>query len=148
MRIDLDLRRLRSGDEALAAELFAMMAEVFETPNEPLGEAYLARLLARPDFWALAALEAGKPIGGVTAHELLMTRSEARELFVYDVAVRVDRQRRGVGRALFTMLRAAAAREHITTMFVPVDNEDEHALDFYRAIGGEPSPVTFFTFEA
>lgn len=144
----MELRRLRAGDETLARALFSMMAEVFETPGEPLGEPYLARLLARPDFWAFAAMEAGAPIGGLTAHELLMTRSESRELFVYDLAVRVDRQRRGVGRALFAALRAAAEREHISTVFVPAENEDEHALEFYRAIGGEPSPVTFFTFEA
>jgi aminoglycoside 3-N-acetyltransferase I len=31
-------------------------------------------------------------------------------------------------------------------MFVPADNEDEHAIDFYHAIGGEASAVTFFTF--
>jgi aminoglycoside 3-N-acetyltransferase I len=31
-------------------------------------------------------------------------------------------------------------------VFVPADNDDQHALDFYRALGGSPSSVTFFTF--
>ena len=31
--------------------------------------------------------------------------------------------------------------------FVPADVEDEHALDFYRALGGAPADVTIFTFE-
>ena len=31
-------------------------------------------------------------------------------------------------------------------IFVPADDDDIHALDFYRALGGEESPVTFFTF--
>jgi len=31
-------------------------------------------------------------------------------------------------------------------MFVAADNQDLHALDFYRAMGGEPSPVTIFSF--
>ena len=31
-------------------------------------------------------------------------------------------------------------------VFVPVDSTDAHALDFYRALGGVPAPVTIFTF--
>jgi len=29
---------------------------------------------------------------------------------------------------------------------VPADNEDTHEIDFYKALGGEPSPATVFTF--
>ncbi|MEO8482303.1 MAG: hypothetical protein ABI634_08850, partial [Acidobacteriota bacterium] len=43
-------------------------------------------------------------------------------------------------------LRAEAANAGIADVFVLVDNEDEHALDFYRAMGGASSPVTAFTF--
>jgi aminoglycoside 3-N-acetyltransferase I len=43
-------------------------------------------------------------------------------------------------------LRTEAARAGITVAFVPADNDDTHALDFYRAIGGVPAPVTIFTF--
>jgi hypothetical protein len=28
------------------------------------------------------------------------------------------------------------------------DNEDQHALDFYRALGGEAQAVTFFNFNS
>jgi len=34
----------------------------------------------------------------------------------------------------------------IHDLFVPADEDDAHALDFYRALGGVASPVTFFTF--
>ena len=43
-------------------------------------------------------------------------------------------------------LREAAAAAGITEVFVPADNDDTHALDFYRALGGDPAPVTMFTF--
>jgi hypothetical protein len=33
----------------------------------------------------------------MAGHELATTRHERTELFVYDLAVRVDRQRRGIG---------------------------------------------------
>jgi len=47
---------------------------------------------------------------------------------------------------LVTHLLEAAAAEGIGTAFVPADNEDTHALDFYRAIGGSESAVRFFVF--
>ncbi len=66
--------------------------------------------------------------------------------FIYDLAVRVDRQRRGIGRRLVSYVPASAAECGITDVFVPADDEDEHALEFYRALGGAPSAVTIFTF--
>lgn len=142
-----EIRRLTPDDAPLARRAFTMMAEVFETDHAPLSDAYLARLLSRPEFWALVAVDGDEPIGCLTAHTLMMTRAEVEEVFLYDLAVRPDHQRRGIGRALVTALCDGAAALGIDTMFVPADDEDTHALDFYRAIGGEPSPVTFFTFE-
>jgi aminoglycoside 3-N-acetyltransferase I len=130
----------------LARRLFAMMAEVFEEPNQTLSDAYLDALLSRTDFWAMAALLGQEVVGGITAHALPMTRAETTELFIYDVAVHTDHQRRGVGRQLLNALRDAAASESIGELFVPADNEDTHALDFYRAVGGVAAAVTIFTF--
>ncbi len=143
------IHRLGPGDEAVALELFAMMAAVFDEDDagdEPLREADVRSLLRREGFWALAAREAGEVVGGLTAHVLPMTRSRSTELFIYDLAVRADRQRRGIGRALVTELRSLGEQAGIDTAFVPADDEDMHALEFYRAVGGVPSAVTFFTF--
>jgi len=142
----MDVIRLGPGDEVRTREMLAMMAEVFDEPSDVLGDDYLRRLLARSDFWAVAAIENDLVVGGVTAHTLAMTRRECAELFIYDVAVRSDRQRRGIGRALITFVLARAATEGIDVSFVPADDEDVHAIDFYRALGGAASPVTIFTF--
>ena len=142
------IRRLRAGDRDLARASFALMAAVFDEITRPLPDDYVDALLGRADFWALAALEAGEPVGGITAHVLPMTRSPSRELFVYDVAVRDDRQRRGIGSALLVELCAQAGREGIESVFVAVADEDVHAMDFYRAVGGAESPVTMFSFDA
>jgi aminoglycoside 3-N-acetyltransferase I len=138
--------RLKTGDREVARALFSMMAEVFEEECEVLSDAYIDRLLAREEFWAIAALDGDRVIGGITAHTLPMTRAETSELFIYDVAVRSDHQRQGVGRQLVGELRQLAAAAGIRELFVPADNDDVHALDFYRALGGSASPVTFFTF--
>lgn len=138
-------RRLGLGDRELARRLFTMMAEVFDEPFRPLEDGYLDRLLARPDFWALAACDGEEPVGGVTAHAMPMTRQASTELFVYDIAVRDDRQRQGIGRLLLTRLRESAAQAGITEIFVAADADDTHALDFYRALGSDEAPVVMFT---
>jgi aminoglycoside 3-N-acetyltransferase I len=142
------IRRLRRGDRDLARRLFAAMAEVFDEVCENLGDTYLDDLLGRDTFWAIAALSGNEVVGGLTAHTLPMTRTESAEVFIYDVAVRGDHQRLGIGRQLVTALRAAASEAGLGDVFVPVDSADEHALDFYRALGGVPAPVTMFTFSA
>jgi aminoglycoside 3-N-acetyltransferase I len=67
-----------------------------------------------------------------------MTRTESTEVFIYDVAVRAERQRCGIGRQLVTVLCAAAAAAGFGDVFVPVDSAHRHALDFYRTLGGVP----------
>lgn len=138
--------RLTAADIGTARQLFLMMARVFEEPSEPLSDEYLQRLLSRPDYWTIAAFMDDELVGGLTAYTLPMTRQPSSELFIYDIAVRSDRQRKGVGRRLIATLRAAAEAEGIHEIFVPADNEDKHALSFYRSLGGEPAAVTFFAF--
>ncbi len=143
-----DIRRLIVHDLKTARTLFTVMTEVPEETPHPLSDAYLRTLLARDDFWALAAWVDGQLAGGVTAHTLLMTRNESRELFIYDLAVVPAQQRKGIGRALVTARQAQDAAQGIDVLFDAADQEDTHALDFYRAVGGEPAPVTMFSFVA
>jgi aminoglycoside 3-N-acetyltransferase I len=144
--LNIHTQRLTAADRAQARAMFLLMAAVFEEPGAPLSDAYLDRLLARADFWAIAAFVDGAIAGGITAHTLWMTRAQSAEILVYDLAVRPELQRRGIGQRLIAALRQAAAREAITNVFVDAENEDTHALDFYRGIGGAAAPVTQFTF--
>lgn len=128
--------------------MFGLIADVFEEEHEVLSDAYIERLLVRDDFWAVAAVRDGEIVGGLTAHALPMTASESSVVLIYDIAVVPDHQRQGVGRSLLAWLRDAAAAGGIEELFVPADNEDAHALEFYRSAGGAASEVTHFTFAA
>jgi aminoglycoside 3-N-acetyltransferase I len=143
----MEIVRLLSTEITSARSTFVMMGEAFEDPDrQPLSDEYLTGLLDREDVWVYAAFVDGQPVGGLTAHELPMTRAETSELFVYDIAVRADSQRRGIGRALVERLLDDGAAAGIAEMWVPADNDDDQALEFYRRIGGVAQPVTIFTY--
>jgi len=142
------ITRLTSADVARARETFGLIADVFGEAREPLSDRYLGRLLARPGFWAYAAVVDGASVGGLTAHTLPMTTGERSEVFLYDIAVAADHQRVGIGRALIDALRRDARAEGVEVVVVPVDDDDADAIDFYRSLGGTPSAVTFFEFRA
>jgi len=139
--------RLKQGDRDLARQLFAAMADVFDRPAEPLSDAYIDKLLVRDDFWAIAAFVGDELAGGITAQTLPMTHGESAELFIYDVAVRQQYQRMGVGRRLLSATCQLAAQSGIHLAFVAAESTDTHAVDFYRALGGTGSSATLFTFE-
>lgn len=103
-------------------------------------------MLNRDDFLVIAGLADGVPIAGLTAYVLPLTRSETAEIFIYDIAVAPTHQRQGVGRRLVQEVRSIATRRNIATTWVPADNEDDFALEFYRSIGGTPQAVTIFNF--
>jgi aminoglycoside 3-N-acetyltransferase I len=75
-----------------------------------------------------------------------MTRGESSELFVFDIAVRRDHRNKGIGRGLPDNLRKQASESGIRELFLAADNADEHALEFYRRLGGAPTPATLFAF--
>jgi aminoglycoside 3-N-acetyltransferase I len=143
---DYRVVRLGTGDRATAQAAFTMMAEVFEEERALLGDAYLDALLAREETWIFVAWCGEAIVGAITAHVLPMTREEIREVFIYDLAVRVDHQRRSIGRLLVSAVRALASEQGLGDVFVPADEADDHALAFYRAVGGDESKVRFFTF--
>lgn len=141
----IQIKRLGLEEWELAGQLFRLMAEVFEEERAPLSAEYLGRLLCLDWFWVLAAFRGDELVGGLTAYVLPLTRVEASEVFIYDLAVREEYQRQGIGRLLMAAVQEQARAQGIPDLFVPADNEDEHAIDFYHAIGWEASAVTFFT---
>lgn len=140
----VSIHRLTVDDIDGARSAFAMMHAVFEEAPSELSDPYLAELLGDPSFWALTAVDDSGPVGCVTAHELAMTRHEAKELFVYDLAVHPDRQRRGIATLLVRALVDAAAADGIEVVFVAADDEDDHALRYYESLGGSPTKATIF----
>lgn len=142
----ISIRRLTVSDVADAQTVTKIMADTFD---EGTGSSAtrLARLLQDSRFWLYGAFVDDVAVGGLTAHVVPITRQDGDEIFIYDIAVQPSHQRLGIGTELIQAVVKAGKDSGHLAVFVPADNEDRHALDFYRAIGGEAQPVTFFNFD-
>ena len=142
-----DVRVLTAADIAQFEALLSVFAEAFAEPDtynaaRP-SPAYLARLLARDHFIALAAVDGARLVGGLAAYVLDKFEQERSEIYVYDLAVAADRRRRGVATALIAELQRIAAERGAYVIFIQADHGDEPAIALYTKLGAREEVLHF-----
>lgn len=120
----IEIRRLVPGDEAVVGAL---------AEDEPPDA---AALLHDERTFYLAALEDGRPVGFVFAHELLRRHGDRSMLFVYDLGVDEEYRRRGVAMRLLRELGAIAGARGMRVGFVVTNASNDAAMALYESVGG------------
>jgi aminoglycoside 3-N-acetyltransferase I len=128
--------------------LLQLFNTVFEEESKIGSEANLLNLLNNKFFIALVAIDEDKVVGGLTAYEIPLYYSDNSEIFLYDLAVKPNYQRMGIGKGLLQRLKEHCIANGIKTFFVMAHEEDEHAIEFYHATGGKGEKVVNFLYEA
>jgi aminoglycoside 3-N-acetyltransferase I len=145
---NIHIQQLGKSDLLLFRELITLFNEVFEEKRGAVAnETYLKQLLQRKEFIVFVALQNDNVIGGLTAYEMPMYSAEHSELYIYDMAVKTEFQRMGIGKNLISALSGYAKANNIKTMFVEAHEEDTHAIDFYHSANGKAGKVVHFNFE-
>lgn len=143
-----EYQKLESGDLSLLIQLIKLYEVVFEMENFTLPDVeYLQSLLENKSVIFYVAVIENKVVGGLTAHILPSTYFPSSEVYIYDLAVRTEFQRTGIGRQLIDALKKYCADLGLKEVFVQADLEDRHALDFYKATGGIAESVVHFSYE-
>jgi aminoglycoside 3-N-acetyltransferase I len=143
----LEIKRLIEADLPTFKLLINLFNMVFEENESNIGsEINLSSLLGNNRFIAMVALVENEVAGGLTAYELPMYYSDSSEIFLYDLAVKTDYQRMGIGKRLIQSLKEHCSEHGIKEFFVMAHEEDEHAIEFYRATGGESEQVVNFLY--
>ncbi|HEU5482451.1 MAG TPA: AAC(3)-I family aminoglycoside N-acetyltransferase [Sphingomicrobium sp.] len=141
------VRRLGPDDIEPMRGLIRMFGEAFGElatyEAKPPGDSYLERLLRDPKFVALAAIEAGDVVGGLAAYELVKFEMERSEFYIYDLAVREDRRRRGIATALIEELRRIASAAGAWVIFIQADYGDDPAIALYSKLGRREDVMHF-----
>ena len=144
-----EIRHLTNDNLSTFNSLINLFNLVFEEQYPTIGsEANSLRLLDNNRFIAIVALAENEVVGGLTGYELPMYYSDSSEVFLYDLAVKPEYQRIGVGRRLIQSLKDYCIKNGSKDFFVMAHEEDEHAIEFYRATGGKGEKVVNFLYNA
>lgn len=145
---ELIYMRLGADDVEGLLELIKLYETVFEMePFEYPSPSYLERTLKNENTIFLVASYQEDIIAGLTAHQLPSTYFEAHEVYVYDLAVHPDHQRKGIGTQLMEELKRISCHNQDKEIFLQADIDDTYAIDFYKKIGGVPENVIHFSFQ-
>lgn len=144
-----EVKQLTNKDLSTFTSLINLFNLVFEEEKPTVGsEANSLQLLNDNRFIAIVALAENKVVGGLTAYELQKYYSDTSEIFIYDLAVKAEYQRIGIGKSLLQSLKAHCLTHGIKEFFVMAHEEDEHAIEFYHATGGKSEKVVNFLYDA
>ena len=141
------IRRLGADDVKTMRGMLAMFGDAFEDPaaycRAQPDDAYLARLLGRDTFIALAATAEDEVVGGIAAYVLDKFEQARSEVYIYDLAVAEAHRRRGVATALITHLRQVAHNLGAWVIFVQADYGDDPAIALYEKLGAREDVMHF-----
>jgi ribosomal protein S18 acetylase RimI-like enzyme len=139
--LKFEVRRLTNGDEPVMQRLTAD-ADRFEAPGTrprdlPVPRTEVAqRFLNGERNHLLVAFDRDEPVGLLLAYELLRRHGDDPKLHLYELGVREDYRRRGVGRQLVESLAELARAHGATRAFVITDESNRAAMAFYASVGG------------
>jgi len=143
----IEIKRLTKEDLPTFTALLHVFNQVFEEESKIVNESSLLHLLNNNEFVVIVALAENEVVGGLTAYELPMYHSDSSEIFLYDLAVKPEYQRMGIGKRLLQSLKEHCIENGIKGFFVMAHEEDNHAVEFYRATGGKAEKVVNFVYE-
>jgi aminoglycoside 3-N-acetyltransferase I len=133
------IRTLTSPDVSQLRAMLDLFGEAFED-RETYGacqpdDAYLASLLARDTFIAVAAHDGDRIVGGLAAYVLPKFEQARSEVYIYDLAVAASHRRRGIATGLIRELQRVAAERGAWVIFVQADHVDPPAIALYTKLG-------------
>src|SRR5690606_4453870 len=124
----------------LFEDVFGM--EDFRMPEH----VYLQRLLGKDGFYVFVAVGEGRVLGGLTAYSLAQYYNPSPVVYIYDLAVKTEFQRKGIGKKLISGINDYCRGIGVEEVFVQADEADDYAVEFYRATGGTAQNAVHFSY--
>ena len=143
----IEIKKLSREDLNLFKELILLFEDVFEMKDfRAPGDRHLLKVLSTSGFFVFVASANGKVVGGLTAYTLEQYYSTRPLVYIYDLAVATQLQRKGIGSMLMSAITSHCREMGMEEVFVQADDVDLHALEFYRHTGGNAESVVHFTY--
>jgi aminoglycoside 3-N-acetyltransferase I len=141
------LRLLTPSDLPLMRALNRTLGEIFDEVETYSGslpsDDWLLGLLGDPHFIAMAAVKEGEVVGGLAGYVLQKFEQERREIFIYDLGVREEHRRQGIGMALLREMGKVATAKGAWAVFIQADADNHPAIALYSRLGKREDAVHF-----
>ena len=145
--MDIKIEKLSRDDISKFIELIRVFEDVFEMKNFKMPEEnYLRRLLERDDFFVFVALLEDKVVGGLTSYIMHQYYSDSPLVYIFDLAVKTELQRKGIGKKLIESNNNYCKNIGVEAVMVQADIADDYAIDFYRSTGAKSENVIHFEY--
>jgi aminoglycoside 3-N-acetyltransferase I len=146
--MDVEIKKLASQDIDKFIDLIRLFEEVFEMKDFRMPDVgYLQQLLEKDSFFVFVALtDKYQVVGGLTSYTLEQYYAVNPLVYIFDLAVKTEFQRKGIGKKLMSGITAYCKEIGAEEVFVQADEIDEHALEFYHSTGGVPEKVVHYTY--
>lgn len=126
-----NVRRLKAEDAAIGVKLVSAFAA------KNVSFEYLQKFLSNPANYLIVAEAENELAGFLLAHRLERLKEESFKLFIYEVDVAKDFQRKGVGTALIEYAKNTVKQEQMINAFVFTSYSNTGAVEFYKSTGGK-----------
>lgn len=130
MSVSPTIRRAVPADFALAREAIAELHG-----RAAVDEAALAAFLADTACYLILAIEGGRVIGSLNGHALRHPHRAAPQFLLYEIDVRPEWRRQGIGRSLVTAFSAAGRAAGACEVWVVTNESTPAAMGLYHACG-------------
>jgi ribosomal protein S18 acetylase RimI-like enzyme len=145
--MNFEVKKLGKQDLVSFIALIRVFEDVFEMENFTLpDEKHLQQLLEKDSFFVFVALSGNEVVGGLTAYTLEQYYSLKPLVYLFDLAVKTQCQRQGIGRKLMAAINEYCKNTDVEEVFVQADEVDDYALEFYKATGGIAEQVVHFNY--
>ena len=145
--MSMEIKKLGGSDLGAFVQLIRLFEEVFEMKDFKLpDENYLQHLLQSDGFFVFVAVQEEEIVGGLTAYTLHQYYSRSPLIYIYDLAVKVKMQRKGIGKKLIAGVNNYAKSLGAEAVMVEAEEPDHHAIEFYRSTGAAGQKTVHFEY--
>ena len=145
--MEVEIEVLQADNIQEFKQLLTVFDIVFEyEPYTRPDDVHLINLLKKSSFYAIIATADDRIIAGLTAYTLDQYHLTQPILYIQDLAVLTEYQRKGVGKKLIEFVIKYCIENDFQQMFIQAEKIDDYAVEFYRSTepSGEMEVVYFF----
>jgi len=145
--MEYSYQQLGPNDVEILKKLLKLFGEAFQDMDSYQSavpsDDYLKKILSKPDFIALVAMNGDEVVGGIAAYELEKFEQDRREIYIYDLAVDENHRRKGIATSMIQELQRIAKARKAYVIYVQADLEDEPAIKLYESLGKREDVLHF-----